>query len=214
MLAMRHLQGVRAPDSCKVGWFAEIARSTTSAIETRLAEHGRLVSDISRKTVLAKNLGLAGAAYARDAAMATHLTDGLAIDEWRRFGALYGTMRQLHTDHVRSTVDLDGHPRLVVPPLLLAHAFRQGNAGVVQEITRLLRSVPSGDPSCHAVLRDLLRSPRAVSAYERDLRRMHGKACDVLDGLGAAAEPRAALRSILDSTLALPMPGTRELIGV
>ncbi|WP_156213651.1 hypothetical protein [Lentzea aerocolonigenes] len=213
MLAMRHLQSVRAPDNCKLGWFTEIARSTTSAIETRLAEHGRLISDLNRKTVLAKNLGFTGAAYARDAAMATHLTDGEAIDGWRRFGALYGAMRQLHADHARSTVDLDGHPRLVVPPLLLAHAFRQGNAGMVQELTRLLRSVPSGDPECHAVLRDLLRSPRTVSAYSRDLRRLHGKACDVLDGLSSAAEPRAALRAVLDSTLALPMPGSRELIG-
>ena len=214
MLAMRHLQPVRVPDSCKLGWFDEIARSTTSAIETRLAEQGRLLSDTSRKAVLARNLGFAGAAYARDAAMATHLTDGQAIDEWRRFGALYGALRQLHADHARSTVDLDGHPRLVVPPLLLAHAFRQGNAGMVQELAHLMRSVPAGDPSCHAVLRDLLRSPRTVAAYARDLRRLHGKACDLLDGLSSAAEPRAALRSALDSTLALPMPGSRELIGV
>ncbi|MGW4210529.1 hypothetical protein ACWEIJ_21240 [Lentzea sp. NPDC004789] len=210
MLAMRHLHPVRAPDSCKLGWFDEIARSTISAIETRLAP----VSDTSRKAVLARNLGFAGAAYARDAAMATYLTDGQAIDEWRRFGALYGALRQLHADHARSTVDLDGHPRLVVPPLLLAHAFRQGNAGMVQELTHLLRSVPAGDAGCHAVLRDLLRSPRTVSAYARDLRRLHGKACDLLDGLSCAAEPRAALRSLLDSTLALPMPGSRELIGV
>lgn len=214
MLAMRHLKPVRAPDDCKLGWFDEIARSTTSAIETRLAEHSRPSSDISRKAVLASNLGIAGAAYARDAAMATHLTDGDAIDEWRRFGAIYGTMRQLHADHVRSTVDFDGNPRLLIPPLLLAHVFQQGNAGVRQELTRLLRSVPTGNPGCHAVLRDLLRSPRAVAAYARDLRRLHGKACDLLDGLSAAAEARATLRSILDSTLALPMPGTRELIGV
>ncbi|PWK85530.1 hypothetical protein C8D88_106158 [Lentzea atacamensis] len=214
VLAMRHLKSVRAPDNCMLGWFDEIARSTTSAIETRLAEHGRTGSDISRKAVLANNLGIAGAAYARDAAMATHLTDGDAIDEWRRFGALYGAMRQLHADHVRSTVDLDDHPRLVVPPLLLAHAFQQGNTGLRQELARLLRSAPSGAPGCHAVLRDLLRSPRTVAAYARDLRRLHGKACDLLDGLSAAAEARAALRSILDSTLALPMPGTRELIGV
>lgn len=213
MLAMRHLRAVRAPDGCKIGWFDEIARSTTSVIETRLADHGRLIGEISRRTVLASNLGIAGAAHARDAAMATYLTDGQAIDEWRRFGALYGVMRQLHTDHVRSTVDLDGHSRLMVPPLLLAHAFQQGNAGLVQELTRLLRSAPAGDADCHAVLRDLLRSPRIVSAYARDLRRLHGKACDLLDGLSSAAEPRAALRSVLDSTLALPMPGARELIG-
>lgn len=210
MLAMRHLRTVRVPGSCKLGWFDEITRSTTSAIETRLAEHGRLVSDISRRTVLASNMGFAGAAYARDAVMATHLTDGEAIDGWRRFGALYGAIRQLHADHVRSTVDMDGHPRLVVPPLLLAHAFRQGNTGMVEELTRLLRAAPG----CDDVLRDLLRSPRTVSAYARDLRQLHGKACALLDGLDAAAEPRAALRSILDSTLALPMPGSRELIGV
>jgi hypothetical protein len=212
MLAMRHLQEVRAPDSLKLGWFTEIARSTTSALETRLAERSRPRSDLSRKTVLARNLGFAGAACARDAAMATLLTDGRADDGWRGFGALYGAMRQLHADHLRSTVDQDAHPRLVVPPLLLAHASRQGSAGL--ELTRLLRSVPSGDPGCQAVLRDLLRSPRTVSAYARDLRRLHGKACDLLDGLDSAAEPRTALRAVLDSTLALPMPGSRELIGV
>ena len=74
--------------------------------------------------------------------------------------------------------------------------------------------MPSGAAGCHAVLRDLLRSPRTVAAYARDLRRLHGKACDLLDGLSAAAEARAALRSTLDSTITLPMPGTRELIGV
>lgn len=82
-----------------------------------------------------------------------------------------------------------------MPPLLLAHASRQGSAG--RELTRLLRS---GDPGCQAVLRGLLRSPRTVAAYARDLRRLHGKACDLLDEL--------------DSTLALPIPGSRELIGV
>jgi hypothetical protein len=58
----------------------------------------------------------------------------------------------------------------------------------------------SGNPDCQAVLRDLLRSSRTVSAYARDLHRLHGKACDLLDEL--------------DSTLTLPMPGSRELIGV
>lgn len=211
MLAMRQLRPVSVPDSCKLGWFDEITRSTTSVIETRLAGRGHL---ISRKNTLANHLGIAGAAYARDAAMTAHLADDHPVDEWRGFGALYGLMRQVHADHVNSTVDDDGNPRLVVPPLLAAHAHQQGNHAVRTELTRLLRELPFGDPARHALMRDLLRSPRAVSAYAQDLRRLHAKACAALDGLNAAEEARVTLRSTLDSTLALPMPGTRELIGI
>lgn len=211
MLAMRHLSAVGVPDSCKLVWFDEITRSTISAIETRLAGRGRL---ISRKNVLASHLGIAGAAYARDAAMAAHLAVDHPVDEWRKFGALYGLLRQLHADHVSSTVDEDGNPRLLVPPLLASHAHRLSNSGVRTELTRLLREVPSGDSGRHALLRDLLRSPRAVAAYAHDLRGLHRRACAQLDALNATEEARTALRSTLDSTLTLPMPGSRELIGV
>ena len=213
VLAMRHLRTVRAPDSCKLEWFDEITRSTTSVIEARLANRdgsGRL----SRKSVLARHLRSSGAAYARDAAMAAHLVDEHPVDEWRRFGALYGLMRQLRTDHVRSTVDEVGNPQLVVPPLLVAHVFHQGNAAVRHELARLRREASYGGLVRHELLRELLCSPRAVQAYARDLRALHGKARASLDGLETTDEAAAVLRSSLDSILRLPMPGEREVIGV
>ncbi|WP_086662145.1 hypothetical protein [Lentzea kentuckyensis] len=213
MLAMRHLGTARGPDGCKLAWFDEFARSSTAVIETRLAARGRRAGDISRKSVLAHHLGITGAAHARDAAMAAHLAEEHAVDGWREFGALYGLIRQLHTDHVRSTVDDDGNATLIVPPLLLAHAFELGNSGMRRELVRLPPNAPARDPGQHTMLRDLLRSPRTVAAYARDLRRLHRRASARLDDLHPAGAARTALRSTLDATLELTMPGAREIIG-
>jgi hypothetical protein len=212
-LALRHLRTVRLPDSCKLQWYEEITRSTTSVIEARLANRGGHAGRLSRKSVLARHLGITGAAYARDAAMAAHLVDEHPVDEWRGFGALYGLLRQLHADHARSTVDEDGNPQLVVPPLLVAHVFHQGNAAVRHELTRLRREASYGGLVRHGLLREILRSPRAVDAYAQDLRGLHGKARAVLDGLQTTDEAAAVLRSAVDSVLELTMPGAREVIG-
>ncbi|WP_330277163.1 hypothetical protein OG205_16705 [Lentzea sp. NBC_00516] len=214
MLAIRHLKPVRASASCKLEWFDEVSRSTTSVLETRLAERARHYTEISRKNVLASCLGETGAAYARDAAMAAHLVDEHPVEEWRRFGAVYGLMRQLHADHQKSTVDSDGDPVLVVPPLLAAHAFQLAKPGVRLELARLLREKSSSDTGRSDVLRDLLRAPRVVEAYARDLRKLHGKARVLLGTLNAAEDARVVLKSGVDSVIQLAMPGGRELIGV
>ena len=210
MLALRHVGSLRIPSERKLEWIEDVMCSTTTVTETTLAARARPRNEMSRHEVISGLLGTYGTAFARDAAMTARDCAPHAVEQWRKFGLLYGLLRKLARDERSSTVHDFANPRLVAPALLTAHALAGATPPARDELAKLQRGSKL-NPDTHVDLRRLLRSSAVVTAYRADLRELHRRACAELDALDPAPLYDGALRNGMRDVLTAGSPSAQQM---
>jgi heptaprenyl diphosphate synthase len=196
------------PDRLRMTWMAHTSASSLAAAEGQLADMAREPSALTWRHVMATYVGKTGAAYERDAVMAAQLAtdDEAVLRGWRTFGRLFGVLRQAHNDNSLADPADDEDLANGTPTLLLAHAL---DAVPVAERTRLLalRAAAMTDPALRPELRDALHAPDIVSGYRAKLGGLRRHAHTLLDHLTGPSDLGGVLRSWVDSSYALAIPG-------
>jgi hypothetical protein len=194
----------------------DLVDSCMLAAEGQLADTARDQRWWSRPDVLVGYLGKTGAAYGRDAVMATriacakagHTTDAGVLEGWREFGQIFGILRQLHNDYVPDLTPAQDPDLLnATPTLWMTHAYAVTPPERRDRLASL-RIEARTDGSARAKLHGFLRSPAVLASYGTDIHTLHRAACELLDRLAEPGQYRDALRDALDRSaqLAFPQP--------
>ncbi|WP_394617284.1 hypothetical protein JNUCC0626_48085 [Lentzea sp. JNUCC 0626] len=196
-LAQHHLQKTLAPADRKLLWANDVSDCAISAGRAARSMSRRHFTEISRQNVLSDLMGSFGAAYSRDAVMTARLFAPQAIEHWRRYGLFHGLLRKLTLDEKSSTVVDTSAAELIVPDLLVAHAFAHVRPPIRVALARLRAGVVL-NRDLQGALRGHLRSPVITRAYHADLRSMHRRACLMLADIDPGTQFGHVLRSELD----------------
>jgi hypothetical protein len=203
-----YLASSSVPDSLRLAWIAETARGSLAAAEGQLADLAREPSALTWAHVMRAYVGKTGAAYGRDAVMAAQLTttEPAILHAWRTFGQLFGVLRQTHNDNTDGDPVHDEDLANGTPTLLLAHALGLLPPGERERLLEL-RFAAMRHPAARVRMRAALQRPAVVSGYRDKLRALHNRACLLLERLTGPSDYRSVLRSWIDASYLLALPG-------
>lgn len=191
-------------------WTEAVTASSASVANRVLAVQRTEPVVVSREHALAHHFSLFGAAYARDAMLATTITSASPVENWRQFGLLYGLLQGIADDNSRGA----GRPGVQEgspPLLLLAHAFSV-SARNRDQLARL-RMESWTTPATRAVLNDLAHAKVAIRSYNQDVQALRRRAEATLTELAAPGKFRQHLEESIDAATQLALAQPREVVG-